>query len=352
MRYPFEASFSEVTENLDTYVDAVFGALESEFLVMPKGDGFVEFPTFDGAYEALKRVTEGFRVMDADTVVAVVLEQPLCLVVLRCMLGFTPSEWAYHASRDSIVAISQGAARSLDRAIRIAPDTPVSKNAKVKRKRIGALVESACRLLEVGSRREIGEGLIHRLDKADTEEGLASVAATADLGAPYSVLLYERLLGRPFASHRDSISELVGDLLENAIEGALSRAKISYTKTKRADQLPGFDQTPDFVIPNQHNVKVVIEAKLSEDDGTARDKVTRIQHLAELSAQAGDAESRFQVVACIAGRGFGVRREDMKKLLLATRGKVFTLNNIGRLVDCTRLSEYRTAGVGRDEAGT
>ncbi len=352
MRYPFEAAFSEVQADLDSYVDAVFGALESEFLVMPKGDGFVEFATFDDAYEALKQATGGFRGMNADTVVTVALEKPLCLVVLRCMLGFTPSEWAYHASRHSTVAISQSAARSLDRASRMAPNTPVSKNAKVKRKRIGALVESACRLLEGGSPQSSGEGLIHRLDKADTEEGLASVAAAADLGAPYSVLLYERLLGRPFASHRDSVSELVGDLLENAIEEALSRAKISYTKTKRADQLPGFDQTPDFVIPNQHNVQVVIEAKLSEDDGTARDKVTRIQHLADLSEQAGGAAHGFQVVACIAGRGFGVRREEMKKLLRATRGKVFTLNNIGRLVDCTRLSEYRTAKAGRDRAGT
>ena len=38
-------------------------------------------------------------------------------------------------------------------------------------------------------------------------------------------------------------------------------------------------------------------------------------------------QPKFEVVACIAGRGFRVRREDMKKLLLATRGKVFTLAN-------------------------
>ena len=50
---------------------------------------------------------------------------------------------------------------------------------------------------------------------------------------------------------------------------------------------------------------------------------------------------KFEVVACIAGRGFGVRREDMKKLLLATRGKVFTLQNMHQLVDGTRLREFR-----------
>jgi hypothetical protein len=51
---------------------------------------------------------------------------------------------------------------------------------------------------------------------------------------------------------------------------------------------------------------------------------------------------RFQVVACIAGRGFNVRREDMKKLLLATHGKVFTLQNLSHLVEHTRLAQFRT----------
>ena len=87
----------------------------------------------------------------------------------------------------------------------------------------------------------------------------------------------------------------------------------------------------------------MIEAKVTEDDGTARDKVTRVQHLGAL-AMAGQPvdQPKFEVVACIAGRGFGVRREDMKKLLLVTRGKVFTLQNMNRLVECTRASEFET----------
>ncbi len=36
----------------------------------------------------------------------------------------------------------------------------------------------------------------------------------------------------------------------------------------------------------------------------------------------------------------GVRREDMRKLLLATRGKVFTLKTLDRLVECSRLREF------------
>ena len=72
----------------------------------------------------------------------------------------------------------------------------------------------------------------------------------------------------------------------------LSRVRITYRKTKRAEQVPGFDQAPDFVIPREFSSGVVIEAKLTEDGGTARDKVTRVQHLGQLSMQ-GQPGSRW-----------------------------------------------------------
>jgi hypothetical protein len=144
------------------------------------------------------------------------------------------------------------------------------------------------------------------------------------------MVLYERFLGRPFAGHRDSVSELVGDVVEAAVEAVLADDKISFRKTRRAERVEGFDQAPDFIIPSEFNPKIVIEAKLTEDDGTARDKVTRVQHLGALSMsrKLPHEAPHFQVIACIAGRGFKVRREDMKKLLIATRGKVFTLETI------------------------
>ena len=342
MPFPFEVGFDEVRNNLDDCVDAVFGCLESEFLVMPKGDGFVEFPLFESGYEALKRATGSFREVAPDTVIPVVVETPIALIVLRCILGFTPSEWAYYASRHTGVNVTQSAARNIDRSIRINPDGALSKRGKVTGRRIWALVATACHALESGVP-GLPPGSLHRLDKADTGAGLVSVRSSAELGVPYSILLYERFLGRPFAGHRDSISELVGNLVENAIEDVLTRAGISFRKTKRAERLHGFDQAPDFVIPNEFNPQIVIEAKLTEDDGTARDKVTRVQHLGTLSMVGQPADQpRFEVIACIAGRGFGERREDMKKLLLATRGKVFTLQNLHQLVEYTRLSDFRS----------
>lgn len=342
MPFPFEVPFEDVLNDLDRYVDEVCASLQSGFMTMPKGPGFIEYPVFESGYERLKRVTGGFRTMDCDQVLAVVREAPITLIVLRSMLGFTPSEWADAATARTGVDVGQGAARSLDRSIRIAPTSPLRATG-VTSDRVTALVRSACELLTVGPE-PVEEGFIHRLHKADTLQGLASIAPMADLGVPYAMLLYERFLGRPFAGHRDSVSELVGDIVEGAIEKTLDSHGVTFRKTRRAERIAGFEQAPDFIIPDEFAPKAIIEAKLAEDDGTARDKVTRVQHLQTLSLRDRTVEEgpRYEVIACIAGRGFKQRREDMKRLIIATRGKVFTLQTIAQLVEHTALRQFQT----------
>ena len=282
MPFPFEVPFDEVEADLDAFVDAVFGVLRSEFLTMPKGDGFVEYPVFEQGYETLKRTTSGFRNLTPETAMEAVYQAPIALIVLRTMLGFTPPEWAEVTTRQSDVAVTQNAARSLDRAVRLLPSRQLKASGGTTDRRLRALVATACELLKEGAPGGPGE-LIHRLDKADTKSGLESLQPLTELGVPYAVLLYERLLGRPFAGHRDSVSELIGDVMETAIEAVLVRAGVSFRKTKRAEKVSGFDQAPDFIVPDEFNPQIVIEAKIAEDDGTARDKVTRIQHLHSLS---------------------------------------------------------------------
>ncbi len=343
MPFPFEVPFAEVQADLDTSVDAIFDCLQSEFLTLPKGPGFIEYSVFEQGYEALKRATGEFGDLRPTSVMEVIYRVPIAFVVLRAILGFTPPEWAYVATQRTDVEVPQGAIRSIDRSIRKDPLKPLRDNSSVTDARIHALVTTACQLLVEGAS-DVSEDVLHRLDKADTKRGMASLRPLAQLGVPYPMVLYERFLGRPFAAHRDSVSELVGDVLETAIEGTLTRAGISYRKTKRAARVEGFDQAPDFIVPDEFNPQIVIEAKVTEDDGTARDKVTRVQHLGNLSMRGRPPNEppRFEVIACIAGRGFKVRREDMKKLILATRGKVFTLRNLNRLIECTRLVDFRT----------
>lgn len=339
--FPFEVSIDVILQDPESYIDSVFSCLESEFLVMPKGAGFVEYPVFEHGYEVLKAATEGFSELDPNRIFSVIVTEPITFIIIRSMLGFTPPEWGYVTSQRTGVLVSQGFVRSLDRKVRMSPKKKLKINGVIK-ERLKAMIQTACQLLSEGAPDVNGEQL-HRLDKADTKNGAKGIRNLAMIGVPYAMLLYERFLGRPFAGHRDSVSELIGDSLESAIEDVLSKAGVSFRKTKRAERIEGFDQAPDFIIPSEFNPQVIIEAKITEDDGTARDKVTRIQHLAELSVSSRlEDEPKYEVIACIGGRGFGVRREDMKKMILATRGKVFTLKTLDRLIECSRISEYKS----------
>jgi hypothetical protein len=336
----FEADFSDPGKiDFEPFIDEVFGELKSTFLTMPRGDGFLDYPTFERGYEAVKKATGGFVTITTELLIKTVYETPVVFVVIRTILGFTPPEWAYVTTERGEIAVEQGAARTLDRKMRLAGVAPLKDKDTVTDKRIKAMIAAGVALLEEGAGEIDRKLFVHRLDKVDTSDGIRSIRPVADLGVPYPVLLYERFLGRPFATHRDAVSELVGDVVESAVEAVLAKGGVSNRKTKRAERITGFDQAPDFIVPNEFNPALIIEAKLTEDDGTARDKVSRVQNLRAIRDREG---KDYEIVACIAGRGFKVRREDIRRLLEATDGKVFTLETVDRLLDCTRIRDFVT----------
>ena len=114
---------------------------------------------------------------------------------------------------------------------------------------------------------------------------------------------------------------------------------MSFRETKRAEPIAGFDQAPDFIIPDELNPVARIEANSQSMTARAATSWTVFSVLRTLRDQAGHT---YDVIACIAGRGFKVRREDMWRLLQATDGKVFTLTAMRLLIEQTRIREYRT----------
>jgi hypothetical protein len=82
MKYPFELPFAEVQADLDTFVTAVFSCLESEFLIMPKGLGFIDYPVFEQGYEALKQATKGFTFLEPESLLQKTSEAPIVILVL------------------------------------------------------------------------------------------------------------------------------------------------------------------------------------------------------------------------------------------------------------------------------
>jgi len=358
---PFELSQEELQQHLEEMVDAVFSDLVSEFLLMPMGKGFPKYADFRDAYEILKRVSKAFEKFSEAAVNSALSENSRVLGVVRSMLGMTAPEWAELARSELGSDISQNAARTLDKRCREDPHyirkalsryqnrvnnaRDSGRTLPIRPKtmeRLDHLIRVAVSYIIKGAPEE-HEGFVHRLAKFDTQSGLQSLKYAARENVPFAVLLYERYLGRPFAGHRDAVSEMVGEVMENAVEERLRRAGVSYRKTGRAERIPGFGQAPDFCIPDELSPIAVIEAKITSDDGTARDKVARIKELETQRNEHTEAGRRhYEVIACIDGRGFRQRREDMRQLILRLNGKVFTTATLDSLISCTRIRELVT----------
>lgn len=342
---PFELSWQELESRIEEMVDSVFNDLSSEFLMMPTGTGFVCYPDFQRAYEVLKKETGGLEDFTFEKIKSALSENSLVFGVLRSVLGMTAPEWAELARVELDSDITQGAARAIDKSCKT-PDycrkLEARKSAPKTLERINALVTVAIQYINKGAPAE-QDGFLHRLSKFDTKFGKESLTHAARENVPYAALLYERYLGRPFATHRDAISELVGEVMENAIEQRLREAGVSYRKTGRAERIPGFGQAPDFCIPDELNPSVIIEAKITSDDGTARDKVTRVKELeTQRNRHVQEGKTHYEVVACIDGRGFRQRRADMRDLLLRLNGKVFTAATLDRLIEFTGIREFKS----------
>ena len=52
-KYPFEVTFDEILSDIDEFVSTIFASLESEFLTLPKGEGFIDYHVFETGYETL-----------------------------------------------------------------------------------------------------------------------------------------------------------------------------------------------------------------------------------------------------------------------------------------------------------
>ncbi len=45
-KYPFEVPYADIEADVDTFISTIFSTLQSSFLLLPKGPGFVTYPEF------------------------------------------------------------------------------------------------------------------------------------------------------------------------------------------------------------------------------------------------------------------------------------------------------------------
>ena len=163
MTHPFEVAGSDLASRLNELVDVTFGDLQSQFLVLPRGPGFIDFADFQQAYEALKVETRGFTEFTIDRVWSALAQDALVLVVVRTILGFSPPEWADVAGSQTGTVLPQGAARTLDRRVRLEREmfagSSIEQTATGRRARV--LLEVAVLLLRDGAPTQ-PQGMTHR----------------------------------------------------------------------------------------------------------------------------------------------------------------------------------------------
>jgi len=204
-QHPFEVGSDYLASHIDEMVDVTFADIQSQFLVMPRGQNFIEFGSFQDAYETLKQETDAFARFNDETVWKALQHNALVFVVVRTILGVSPPEWAELAKAERDVDVPQNVARQLDARSRAEARYFARDLSALSRRRIEALVSVAVAHVTQGPPSD-AVGTVHRLNKIDTAEGLVSLRHAASQHVPYAVLLYERYLGRPFASHRDAVS--------------------------------------------------------------------------------------------------------------------------------------------------
>jgi len=118
MPFPFELDPAELEGRLDELVDVVWDSLQSNFLTMPRGPGFLDYERFAAAYDVLAKATRRFTDFRLDTVWEAFQQDPLVFVVVRTILGLSPTEWAFVSSRAASMEIPQKWARQFDRSVR------------------------------------------------------------------------------------------------------------------------------------------------------------------------------------------------------------------------------------------
>ena len=299
---------------------------------------------FDIAYECLAEHTDNFAAVSEDNLTRALTEKPAVLAPLRMILGFTYNElsWAMKLARAGTTT-SGTTLRNFERGPE--PERITARRSEMI-ERIAATAGSVMerRILQIP---ESARRFFHsKLDKRDTSDGWHSVEIAAG-GVPYSALLYQRYVGGVWRQIQDAYSEVKGDnLLEQPIADLFDANGISYYRSGTGasgatvtERRFGLSPGPDFVLPEE-SPTVMIESKVAEDGGTARDKASRIKNASEAAKARG-----LLPCAVVDGKGWSERPKALLDIVIATDGRTYSLTTLAHLLGIPEIAEQHATPV-------
>ena len=292
---------------------------------------FYDRPYFTEVYNAASTATNDFvNVGEADLARALV-DDPRTLLVFRTMLGLTHAEFAHcttlTAEPAGLKAVSASKVKSMEQKGSRTDDAV----AKVVAMTLSQAMTGAL----------FGDPGIPELrvkqQKLDTEQGWESVRAVARDGVRYSDFLHQRHYGGAFRQVLDATSTKRGDLLEDTVEQLFKDHRVPYIRTgahNQGDIEARFElrvqPAPDFVVfDSSGTLRAMLECKLVNDGGTARDKALRFERLRQESVRLGGVP----LLAVLAGLGWARVNDTLGPVVRDTEGRVFTLSTLPHMLE-------------------
>lgn len=302
--------------------------LSANFSFVPKRPEY-ELEHFRAAYRQAAKGTADFTLVDPARLSTVLQASPATLLVFRTIVGYTPSEMA--------VATREVAAEKKGRGVSDARIKSMERGGSIPANDADILSETIHRLVEGQLWGHAPEGLRSKMDKTDTAEGWRSVREFARSGVPYEAFLHQRHMGGAFRQLLDAASEERGAMLELTVEHLFEEHGVPYLRTGSSDQseiLRRFSLTvtpaPDFVVFDPpDNLRALLECKLTNDGGTARDKASRFKAL----RQEGQRLGGVPVFALLDGLGWERVNDALGPVIDACDGRVFTLGTLSQMIE-------------------
>lgn len=290
---------------------------------------FYEPAFFKKAYEKSFLATSGFTNVAADQLERAIKADPAILLPLRVITGLTKGEFAASTTLVSVSfglkGISAGKVDSMER-----------RGTSITASQAHVIALTLDQIMSGALFGEPPGNLKSKQNKPDTEEGWLSVRDYAVNRVPYSLLLHQRHYGGAFSQVLNATSELRGDLIEDSVESVFIENRIPYIRTGSHNQgeiAARFDVTvlpaPDFVVyDSSDTVRGMLECKLTNDGGTARDKALRFKTLRDESKRLGG----LPLFAVLGGLGWTRTRDTLGPVIRDCDGRVFSVVNVTEML--------------------
>ena len=341
---------ADAKEARELLAKSFIAVTQPSFHLVPRGNAMASQTDFTAGYDALAAATGNFSDISQATLTRALLITPAGLPALRMIACLTNKELAVTMKLlDPTLKVSDETLKKFQHGE--PPDLSATgrraEQAEAKRVALASAIVTAIKATmdrQILTVPDNATATFHsKLDHQDTIGGWASVHATAVNGVPYSALLYHRYVGGVWRQVQDAYSEVKGDnILEVPLERLLRAEGVPFYRApsgqKGAAETArryGVDPGPDFVIPEEQPA-VVIESKVAEDGGTARDKADRFMNFADSARRAG-----FTVCALIDGRGWSERPAALTKVVIATEGRTYTFDTMKDLLAVSDIAGLR-----------